>query len=114
MGNPNVYITPDVIALFSTIQLEQVSANRVKVSGIKGDEPTPFKVSMAYEDGYKSVGSIMISGPNARVKAEAFANIFWKRIEGDIEEKATEYVGFLTRVIVHLWAKMMVMKSSFA
>ena len=95
MGNPNVYITPDVIALFSTIQLEQVSANRVKVSGIKGDEPTPFyKVSMAYEDGYKSVGSIMISGPNARVKAEAFANIFWKRIEGDIEEKATEYVGF--------------------
>ena len=49
---------------------------------------------MAYEDGYKSVGSIMISGPIARVKAEAFMNIFWKRIEGDIEEKATEYVGF--------------------
>ena len=37
MGNPNVYITPDVIAKFSTIQLEQVADNKVKVSGIKGD-----------------------------------------------------------------------------
>ena len=49
---------------------------------------------MAYEDGFKSIGSIMISGPNAREKAEAFSNIFWKRVDGDIEEKATEYVGF--------------------
>ena len=95
MGNPNVYITPDVIAKFSTIKLEQVADNKVKVSGIKGDEPTPFyKVSMAYEDGFKSIGSIMISGPNAREKAESFSRIFWKRIEGNIEEKATEYVGF--------------------
>lgn len=94
MGNPKAYITPDVVADFSTIQLEQVGKNRVKVYGIKGMEPTPFyKVSMAYREGFKAQGSIMISGPNARLKAEAFSKIFWDRAGADFEERSTEYIG---------------------
>ncbi len=95
MGHPEAYITPDVVANFSSIQLAQDGQDRVRVFGVKGFEPTPlYKVSMAYEDGYKSIGSIMISGPNARRKAEAFSQIFWKRCQGPFIETLTEYVGF--------------------
>ena len=95
MGHPEAYITPDVVANFSSIQLAQDGVDRVRVFGVKGFEPTPlYKVSMAYEDGYKSIGSIMISGPNARKKAEAFSQIFWKRCPGPFVETLTEYVGF--------------------
>ncbi|MEZ4742211.1 MAG: acyclic terpene utilization AtuA family protein [Bdellovibrionota bacterium] len=95
MGNPKAYLTPDVVADFSTIKLEQAGKNRVKVFGIKGYEPTDlYKISMAYRDGYKAQGSIVISGPNARAKAEAFADIFWNRAGEDFLERDTEYYGW--------------------
>ncbi|MBC7661006.1 MAG: DUF1446 domain-containing protein [Chitinophagaceae bacterium] len=104
MGSPTAYITPDVVADFSSIKLEQAGKDRVRVFGIRGSEPTPlYKVSMAYEDGYKSTGSIMISGPNAAKKAEAYARIFWNRCTGPYEETLTEYVGYNAchRSLVH-------------
>ncbi|MEY4630373.1 MAG: hypothetical protein RIQ81_493 [Pseudomonadota bacterium] len=96
MGNPHSYITPDVVADFATIRLEQAGADRVKVSGIRGYEPTPlYKVSMAYADGFKSLGAIAISGPDARAKAEAFARIFWEKCGKDgLSETSTEYFGW--------------------
>ena len=95
MGDPKAYLTPDVVADFSTIRLESAGKNRVRVSGIKGYEPTPlYKVSMAYTDGYKAVGSILISGPYARKKAEAFADIFWRRAGSDFSNRETEYFGW--------------------
>ena len=36
MGNPREYITPDCVADFTTIHLEQSGAYRVRVSGIRG------------------------------------------------------------------------------
>jgi len=95
MGNPKAYLTPDVVADFSTIRLEQDGKDRVKVHSIKGLEPTElYKISMAYRDGYKAQGSIVISGPNARAKAEAFAKIFWQRAGNDFTEVGTEYYGW--------------------
>lgn len=96
MGDPHSYLTPDVVADFSSIQLQQDGKDRVKVFGIKGQEATPFyKVSMAYADGYKSTGTLLICGPNARAKAERFAEIFWQRIpREDLIEAQTEYFGW--------------------
>lgn len=97
MGNPKSYITPDVVADFATIQLQADGSNRVLVSGVKGYEATPlYKVSMAYLDGFKAQGSIIISGPNARAKAEKFASIFWKRCGHlfDDKDRETEYFGW--------------------
>ncbi len=94
MGQPKNYITPDVIADFSSIQLAAAGNNRVRVFGIKGAVPTDLlKVSIAYEDGYKSEGTIIISGPDAREKAEKFAEIFWSRVGTGFEDYLTEYVG---------------------
>lgn len=95
MGNPKAYLTPDVVADFSTIRLEQVGPNRVRVFGIRGYEPTSlYKISMAFRDGYKAVGSIAICGPHARQKAEAFAKIFWDRVGSDFDETSTEFFGW--------------------
>lgn len=95
MGNPKAYLTPDVVADFTSIQLRQDGKDRVHVSGIRGYEPTPlYKVSMAYSDGYKGVGSIVISGPHARKKAEAFRDIFWQRCGDNFEERAAEFFGW--------------------
>jgi len=96
MGNPHAYITPDVVADFATITLRQDGPDRVRVTGVKGYEPTPlYKVSMAYSDGFKSLGAIAISGPDARAKAEAFSEIFWERCgRDDFTETSTEYFGW--------------------
>jgi hypothetical protein len=95
MGNPKAYLTPDVVADFSTIQLKSDGDHRVLVSGVKGFEPTPlYKVSMAYKDGYKAIGDIAICGPNARAKAEAFAKILWEKAGDQFEATETEYFGW--------------------
>ncbi|MEI8025970.1 MAG: acyclic terpene utilization AtuA family protein [Pseudomonadota bacterium] len=95
MGNPKAYITPDVVVDFSSIEIAPDGPHRVKVSHVQGHEPTPFyKVSMAYRDGYKATGSIMISGPNARAKAETFSQIFWKRLSPNFLETSTEFIGW--------------------
>ena len=94
MGNPKAYLTPDVVADFSSIKLTADGDNRVLVSNIKGFEPTPlYKVSMAFNDGYKAVGEIAISGPDAKAKAQKFAEIFWNKAGSDFEETETEYFG---------------------
>lgn len=108
MGHPQSYITPDVIADFSTISLVQeaeetpTQPGRVRVSGVKGKAPTDLlKVSIAYNDGFKSTGTLILSGPDARAKAKAFADVFWHRLGAELVRAGfpkptrtrTEFVG---------------------
>lgn len=94
MGDPRAYITPDVVARFDSIELAQAGRNRVRVSGVRG-EPRPelFKVSMAYDDGWKASGTVLVSGPEATAKAQATAAIFWKRLGLRFEACHTSVVG---------------------
>ncbi len=95
MGDPLEYLTPDVTADFTTVCLEQDGADRVRVSGIQGKPPPPsLKVSMSYEDGYKVSGSIILCGPDAVAKGDAFARIFWSRLDCDLQERHTEFIGY--------------------
>ena len=64
MGDPHEYITPDVVADFTTINLADDGKNRVKVFGIKGKPNTEFyKVSIAYSAGWKAVGTLVYAYP---------------------------------------------------
>ncbi len=82
MGEPTSYITPDCVADFTSIRLEQAGEDRVRVSGIRGRDKTPFyKVSASFHEGYKASGTLVISGPRAVDKARAAADIVWRRLE---------------------------------
>ena len=71
MGDPHSYITPDVIADFTTIRLEAAGEDRVRVFGIKGRPPTDkLKVSIAYRAGFKAVGTLVYAWPDALDKAQ--------------------------------------------
>jgi hypothetical protein len=82
MGDPGEYITPDVIADFTTIRLEPAGRDRVRVHGIAGRPSTPFlKISASFLGGYKASGQLTLSGPRALEKATLAAEIVWKRLE---------------------------------
>jgi len=98
IGDPKNYITPDCIADFTTIQLEEVGANRVRVYGVKGRPATEFyKVSMSYLDGYTALGTLTYAWPDALEKARASDQILRTRL-GDLglqfDEIRSEFVGY--------------------
>lgn len=97
MGDPHTYITPDGIADFTTIQLRQAGKDRVRVSGIRGRERTDkLKVSIAYFYGYKAVGTLVYSWPEAYDKAKAADRILRQRLADlglEYEQILTEFVG---------------------
>jgi hypothetical protein len=97
MGDPHEYITPDVVADFTTINLKDDGKNRVRVRGIEGKPNTDFyKVSIAYSSGWKAVGTLVYSYPDAFEKAKAADRILRKRLEKlglEFEVILTEFVG---------------------
>lgn len=97
MGDPKSYITPDVVADFSTINLADDGENRVKVFGIKGHPKTEFyKVSIAYSYGFKAVGTLVYAYPDAYEKAKAADQILRKRLNKlglEFDLIHTEFVG---------------------
>ena len=97
MGDPHAYITPDVIADFTTIHLKEDGENRVRVFAIKGKPNTDFyKVSIAYSAGWKAVGTLVYSYPEAYEKAKAADQILRTRLEKlglKFDVMLTEFVG---------------------
>ncbi|HEY5614601.1 MAG TPA: acyclic terpene utilization AtuA family protein [Bacteroidota bacterium] len=98
IGNPKEYITPDCVADFTSIQLEDAGKNRVKLSGVKGRPATEFyKVSMSYLDGYTAVGTLTYSWPDALAKAQKADEILRTRLNDlklEFEEVRTEFMGY--------------------
>ena len=97
MGDPHAYITPDVVADFTSIRLTPDGENRVRVHGITGGPATPFlKVSIAYRAGFRAVGSLVYSWPDAMEKAECADRILRERLDRlglHFDQVLTEFVG---------------------
>ncbi len=97
MGDPHAYITPDVVADFTSIHLEPAGENRVRVFGIKGRPATDkLKVSIAYRYGFKAVGTLVYAWPDALEKAKLADRVLRERLENmglKFEEIVTEFVG---------------------
>lgn len=97
IGDPSEYITPDCIADFTSIKIEDLGNDRVKVYGITGKPATPFfKVSASYEDGYVAFSSLTYSAPDAYKKAKAGDAILRKRLDQlglQFDEIRTEFIG---------------------
>jgi hypothetical protein len=97
MGDPNSYITPDVVADFTTIHLADDGENRVRVFGIKGRPATDkLKVSIAYRAGFKAVGTLVYSWPDALEKAQLADRVLRERLDNmglTFDSLLTEFVG---------------------
>ena len=97
MGDPRSYITPDVVADFTTIQLEAAGDDRVRVHGIRGREATDkLKVSIAYRAGFKAVGTLVYSWPDALEKAQLADRVLRERLDRlglRFDSVLSEFVG---------------------
>ena len=97
MGDPREYVTPDCVADFTTVQLEETKPDTVRVYGIKGGPATEFyKVSISYSAGFKAVGSLIYSWPDAYDKARAADAILRRRLDAlglKFDAMLSEYVG---------------------
>jgi hypothetical protein len=97
MGDPHAYITPDVVADFTSIQLEQTGPDRVRVFGIRGAPATDkLKVSIAYRAGFKAVGTLVYAWPDALEKAQLADRVLRERLDRlglRFDKVMTEFVG---------------------
>lgn len=98
IGNPVEYITPDCVADFTSIKLEDLGNDRVRFYNIKGKKATEFfKVSCSYSSGYSASASLTYSWPKALTKAKFADSILRKRLENlslSFEEIRTEFIGY--------------------
>ena len=97
LGDPKRYLTPDCVADFTSIRLEDAGPDRVRVSGIRGGpRPPTLKLSISYAAGWKAIGTLVYSWPQAVEKARAADRVVRERLRSiglSFEEIYTEYFG---------------------
>lgn len=92
--NPYSYLTPDVSADFTTVYLEEIAENQVKVWGGTGQEkPATLKVSVGYQAGFLGEGEISYAGANALARAKLAGETLEKRLKTNFFDLRTDYVG---------------------
>lgn len=95
--DPQNYYTPDVIADFSHVKVEQVDKDIVKISNASGHKPNGFyKTSVGYHDCYIGEGQISYGGLNALPKAKLAQEIIERRLKKiglEYEEIRYDYIG---------------------
>ena len=97
LGDPQSYITPDCVADFTSIQLEETGPDRVRVRGIRGAaRPPSLKLSISYSNGWKAIGTLVYSWPQALEKARAADRVVRRRLGAlglAFDEIYSEYFG---------------------
>jgi Acyclic terpene utilisation family protein AtuA len=88
VGDPQAYIVPDVVCDFSTVRLEQVGSDRVRVSGARGYPATDsLKACATFDAGWRSVALIPVTGIDAVAKAERQAEELVRRCSRLLRER---------------------------
>jgi hypothetical protein len=98
IGDPASYITPDGIADFTSVTVRDDGPDRVRLSGARGRPRTEtLKASIAYAWGWKAIGTLVFSWPDALAKAQAADAIVRSRM-GQLgltfDRVATEFFGY--------------------
>ncbi|MBV9411172.1 MAG: DUF1446 domain-containing protein [Acidimicrobiia bacterium] len=97
--NPAQYFSPDVVADFTSLTLEDLGDDRVRVSGTRAGVPPStdtYKGLVCRPAGYAGEARIAYSWPDAEAKARAALAFLRKRAEENgvpVEEWHEEYFG---------------------
>ena len=97
IGDPRQYMTPDCVADFTSLHLEDTGPDRVRGSGVRGGpRPAMLKASISYHAGWKASGTLVYSWPDALEKARVADRITRQRLDQlglRFDEIYTEYFG---------------------
>jgi len=97
IGDPRTYFGPDCVADFTSLRLADSGPDRVRVTRVTGAAPTEYlKISINYSAGWKAVGTLAYSWPDALEKAREADRIVRRRVERlglVFEEIYTEFLG---------------------
>lgn len=97
IGDPRRYMTPDVVADFTSISLHDDGLDRVRISGAKGSaRPSLLKASISYHYGWKATGTLAFALPDAHAKAACADRILRERLSMlglEFEKVHTEIIG---------------------
>ena len=86
IGSPS-YLGPDVTARFDTLELKQISTDRVLIENVKGEPPPEtLKISMNKLGGYRTDMSIALTGLDIKEKAKLVEEAFWKACPHEPED----------------------------
>jgi hypothetical protein len=79
--DPAAYVTPDVVADFSRVDVRQDGADRVAVGGAGGrPRPARLKVTVAFDGGLLAEAGVSYAGSGARARAELAGAIIKERM----------------------------------
>lgn len=77
------YAVPDVVAIFDTVRLRQLGADRVEIAGTEGEPaPAQAKPLLTYPGGFRNSMTLAITGTDRRAKAELAERAVWAQIPG--------------------------------
>ena len=102
IGDPQAYILPDVICDFSSVVIEEIAKDTVKVSGARGyPAPNQYKVCATYADGFRAGHVCSFVGIDAAKKARTFGEAIFERSKmimrmmniADFDETSIEIIG---------------------
>ncbi len=80
--DPARYLTPDVVADFTSATFTDEGDDRVRVTGVRGTPATDtYKTLLCHHAGWAGEARLAYSWPEAREKATAAAAIFARRVE---------------------------------
>lgn len=80
--DPENYYTPDCIADFSQVTVQQIGKDRVKIDGVSGKKHNGvYKTSVGYKDCFIGEGQISYGGSTALERARLAGEIVKKRLE---------------------------------
>jgi hypothetical protein len=92
--DPRAYLTPDVTADFSTVEITETAPDTIAVTGARGKKrPDTLKVSVGYQAGYIGEGEISYGGANCVARAQLAGEIVAERLRGKFQELRVDIVG---------------------
>jgi hypothetical protein len=99
--NPFEYVTPDVIADFTSVKLRALGKDRIEVTGGHGKQKPPtYKISVGYKAFWLGEGEISYAGQSALERAQLAGDIISKRFangivlsEKPITDLRVDYIG---------------------
>jgi hypothetical protein len=97
IADPRSYLMPDGVADFTSLQLQEVGPDRVRVSGVKGrGRPDTLKLVVGYQDGWIGESLAFFPWPHAYERAQKARETMLERFERmglQADQVHFDYVG---------------------